>query len=253
MFKLKTKVEIETLRRGGHELSRILRELTAAVAPGITTLELDRLAREKIAAIGARPSFLNYRPVGAKRPFPAALCVSVNEEVVHGIPSERALTSSDIVTLDLGLEFEGMYTDMALTVPVGEVSSEAKKLIEVTREALKRGVSAARPGGRLGDIGAAIEAYVLAQGFDLVRDFGGHGVGFRVHEEPEVPNYGTKGKGEKLVSGLVIAIEPMVLVGKPDVSTMPDGYTVQTRDGALAAHFEQTVAITESGVEILTP
>ncbi|MEK7585378.1 MAG: type I methionyl aminopeptidase [Patescibacteria group bacterium] len=253
MFKLKTKAEIEILRRGGRELSRILNELTMAVAPGVTTLELDALAREKIAAIDAKPSFLNYRPVGARRPFPAALCVSVNEEVVHGIPSDRALVSGDIVTLDLGLEFEGMYTDMALTVPVGEVSTEARRLITVTAEALKRGVAAARPGGRLGDLGAAIEAYVLAQGFDLVRDFGGHGVGFRVHEEPEVPNYGTKGKGEKLVSGLVIAIEPMVVVGEATVSTMPDGYTVKTRDGSLAAHFEQTVAITERGVEVLTP
>lgn len=252
VWKLKTPAEIEILRAGGRRLAQIMDELTRAVRPQIKTAELERLAREEIKPAGGRPAFLNYQPAGAKRPFPAALCVSVNDEVVHGLPGERQLIEGDIVSLDLGLEHQGMFTDMAVTVPVGRVSAAAAKLIRVTVRALELGIAAARPGGRLGDIGAAIESFVSGQGFGLVREFGGHGVGFRVHEEPEVPNYGRAGQGLELQPGLVIAIEPMVTAGRGAVQTAPDGFTVRTEDGNLAAHFEQTIAITRHGPEILT-
>ncbi|MBI2097893.1 MAG: type I methionyl aminopeptidase [Candidatus Vogelbacteria bacterium] len=252
VWKLKTPAEIEILRAGGRRLAQIMDELTRAVRPQIKTAELERLAREEIKPAGGRPAFLNYQPAGAKRPFPAALCVSVNDEVVHGLPGERQLIEGDIVSLDLGLEHQGMFTDMAVTVPVGRVSAAAAKLIRVTVRALELGIAAARPGGRLGDIGAAIESFVSGQGFGLVREFGGHGVGFRVHEEPEVPNYGRAGQGLELQPGLVMAIEPMVTAGRGAVQTAPDGFTVRTSDGNLAAHFEHTIAITRHGPEILT-
>ncbi len=240
------------MRANGRQLALIIARLVPAVRSGITTVELDKLAREEIKQAAGRPAFLGYQPVGARRQFPAALCVSVNDEVVHGIPSERALAGGDIVSLDLGLEYQGMFTDMAVTVPVGEVSATAAQLIRVTARALELGIAAARPGARLGDIGAAIERFVSASGFWLVREFGGHGVGFRVHEEPEVPNYGRAGQGPELRPGLVIAIEPMVTVGDGAVRVAPDGFTVRTRDGSLAAHFEHTIAVTNQGPEILT-
>jgi len=252
VLRLKTPAEIEVLRAGGRRLARIIAKLVRAVRSGITTVELDKLAREEIKQAGGQPSFLNYQPVGAKRPFPAALCVSVNDEVVHGIPGERGLLAGDIVSLDLGLEYEGLFTDMAVTVPVGRVSALAANLIRVTARALKLGIAAARPGARLGDIGAAIEQFVTARGFGLVREFGGHGVGFRVHEEPEVPNYGRAGQGLELQPGLVIAIEPMVTVGDGAVNIAAGGFTVRAEDNSLAAHFEHTIVVTEQGPEILT-
>lgn len=252
-WNLKGPKEIEILHAGGRCLAQIIAVLAAAVRPGLATKTLEVLAREQIAAAGGKPAFLNYQPAGAERPFPSALCVSVNDEVVHGIPSERILLEGDIITLDLGLEYQKMFTDMAVTVPVGQINVEARKLIDVTTEALTRGIRAARVGQTLGDIGFAVESFVRPQGFDLVREFGGHGVGFSVHEEPEVSNCGIAGTGEKLVAGLVIAIEPMVTIGRAAITIARDGYTVKTRDGRLAAHFEHTVAITESGPEILTP
>lgn len=252
VWQLKTPEEIEKLRAGGRRLAQIIAELTRVVQSGVTTAELDGLAREKIKAAGGRPSFLNYQPVGAKCPFPAALCVSVNDEVVHGIPGARVLVDGDLVSLDLGLEYDGMFTDMAVTVPVGKVGAPAAKLIRVTARALQLGIAAARPGARLGDIGAAIERFVRRQGFGLVCEFGGHGVGLAVHEEPEVPNYGRAGEGPGLVPGLVLAVEPMVTARDGAVAIAPDGFTVRTKDGGLAAHFEHTVAITEQGPEILT-
>ena len=252
IWHLKSPKEIEILRVGGRRLAEIVATLAAAVRPNMNTAQLETLAREQIVAAGGKPAFLNYQPMGAKRPFPAALCLSVNDEIVHGIPGERVLLEGDIVTLDLGLEYQGMFTDMAMTVPVGEVSAEARQLIDVTAEALARGIVAAREGQTLGDIGFAIESFVRPQGFDLVREFGGHGVGFRVHEEPEVSNCGAAGRGKKLVAGLVIAIEPMVTIGRPDILIADDGYTVKTRDGQLSAHFEHTIAVTETGPEILT-
>ena len=251
-WRLKSPADLEKLRAGGRRLAEIIARLKRAVRPGLATAELENLARKQIAVIGGRPAFLNYRPRGTRRPFPAALCVSINDEVVHGIPGHRLLLEGDIVTLDLGLEYEGRFTDMAVTVPVGAVSSAARKLLTVTAEALARGLEAARVGQTLGDISAAIQSFVEPQGFGLVREFGGHGVGFRVHEDPEVSNCGRAGAGPKLVSGLVIAIEPMVTIGAPDIIIDVDGYTVKTKDGRLAAHFEHTVAVTDRGPEILT-
>ncbi len=262
VLRLKTPAEIEVLRAGGRRLAEIIGVLIQAVRPGVATAAFEQLARQKIKqAAGplrreaSRPSFLNYRPAAAPptaAPFPAALCVSVNDEVVHGIPGERVLLAGDIVSLDLGLEYNGLFTDMAVTVPVGPVSAAAADLIRVTARALKLGIAAARPGARLGDIGAAIEHFVTAEGFGLVREFGGHGVGFRVHEEPEVPNYGRAGQGLELQPGLVIAIEPMVTVGAGAVKIGADGFTVRTEDHSLAAHFEHTIAVTKQGPEILT-
>ena len=251
-WRLKSPADLEKLRAGGRRLAKIIAVLASAVRPGLTTAELDRLAREQIAVIGGRPAFLNYQPARAGRPFPAALCVSINDEVVHGIPNSRTLQPGDLVSLDLGLEYEQRFTDMAVTVPVGAVNPTAQKLLTVTAEALARGIKAARVGRTLGDIGAAIQSFVEPQGFGLVREFGGHGVGFRVHEEPEVSNCSHAGAGPKLVSGLVIAIEPMVTIGSPAIITAADGYTVKTKDNQLAAHFEHTIVITDRGPEILT-
>ncbi|MEK7552946.1 MAG: type I methionyl aminopeptidase [Patescibacteria group bacterium] len=253
--RLKSEAEINKLRRGGQKLAQIISDLAKEVRSGLVTAELDQLAREKIEQVGATPSFLNYRPAGVPKSaggFPAALCVSVNDEVVHGRPGSKRLTTGDLVSLDLGLVSEGLFTDMAITLAVGKVTAEAEKLLAVTAEALDRGIAAARAGERLGDIGWAIESFVAKSGFGLVKDFGGHGVGFKVHEAPEVPNHGQPDTGLELVPGLVIAIEPMVTSRHGAVVVDADGYTVRTKDGGLAAHFEHTVLITRSGPEILT-
>ena len=252
MIKLKTAEEIKKLRAGGQILAQILHALKTKVKPGVKTNDLEMVARELLEEAGAKSSFLGYKPAGSRLAYPAALCVSVNEEIVHGIPSERELKEGDVVTLDLGLIYEGLFTDMAITVPVGEVSDEAKKLLAGTEEALAAGVAAARVGGRVGDIGAAVEAVAKRYKFGLVTDLAGHGVGYGVHEEPYVPNYGEKGSGEKLVPGLVIAIEPMLTLGTGRTKILSDGFTFITADKSLSAHFEKTIAITEDGVEVLT-
>lgn len=252
MIKLKTKEEIKALREGGQILAQILHTLSGAVKPGVITNELEKRAQELLKEAGAESTFLGYKPAGSRLHFPAALCVSVNDEIVHGIPSERVLAEGDVVTLDLGLKYKGLFTDMAITLPVGEVSAEVKRLIAGTEEGLAAGLAAARPGGRVGDIGAAVEAVAKKYKFGLVTDLAGHGVGFAVHEEPYVPNYGEAGKGEKLVPGLVIAIEPMFTLGSGKTKLLKDGFTFITIDKSLAAHAEKTIAITEEGVEILT-
>lgn len=252
MSLVKTDEEIVILREGGRRLAEILVELSAAIKPEVTGRELDKLARELITQNGDQPSFLNYAPEGADKPFPAALCVSVNEEVVHGIPSDRQLKVGDIVGLDLGLNHKGLFTDMAVTVGVGEVSKEVHKLLKATREGLRAGISKARPGNTLGDIGFAIEEVAKSYGLGVVRDLGGHGVGKKVHEEPHIPNFGKQGKGIKLKAGMVLAIEPMFTLGTDNVSFLPDGYLVKTTDGSLAAHFEHTIVITTTSAEILT-
>jgi methionyl aminopeptidase len=253
MAKELSAAELEILRAGGRRLSAVLAAVGQAVRPGITTGELDQLARQLIAAGGDEPSFLNYQPAGAYYPFPAALCVSVNEEVVHGLPGPRVLRSGDIVSLDLGLKHQGLFTDMAITVPVGEVSAAAERLLQETRRALARGIAAARAGERVGVIGAAVEAWALQNNLGLVRDLGGHGLGRRIHMPPQVPNYGPAASGPRLKPGQVIAIEPMLTLGADEVIFLPDGYTVKTADDSLAAHFEQTVLITPAGAEIITP
>ncbi len=252
MIIIKTDSEIQRLKKGGPILARILREVAAAVKPGITTKSLDDLAYKLIIAAECKPAFLNYRPDSADIPYPATLITSVNEEVVHGIPNDRVLKEGDIISLDLGLNYEGVFLDHAITVGVGEIKPKDKELLSITQSALAEGIAAIAPGGTVGDIGYAIEQYVKPYKLGIVRDLSGHGVGREIHEDPYVPNYGKKGKGAKLVPGMVIAIEPMLTRGSEDVVLLADGYTLVTPDKSRAAHFEHTVLITEAGAEILT-
>jgi methionyl aminopeptidase len=246
-IQLKTPAEIARIREACLVVHDILEELARAAVPGVTTEELDRLAAARTRERGAVPAFLGYHG------YPASLCISVNDEVVHGIPSpRRVLREGDIVGLDFGAVKEGFYGDAARTVPVGRASPEALRLLEATREALLAGVSAAVPGASIGDIGAAVQALAEARGFSVVREFVGHGIGRRLHEPPQIPNYGRPGLGRRLEVGLVVAIEPMVNAGGPEVDLLEDGWTAVTADGSLSAHFEHTVAITENGPEILT-
>ncbi|HEU0080728.1 MAG TPA: type I methionyl aminopeptidase [Candidatus Paceibacterota bacterium] len=253
-IKLKTAAEIETLREGGRRHARILKRVAAAVAPGVSTKDLDDLAARLIAEGGDRAAFLDYKPYGAKRPFPASICVSVNDAVVHGIPNEEPyiLQEGDIVSLDLGLVHEGLITDAAVTVPVGKVDAEAQSLLKATKTALDRAIKAAKPGNTVGHIGEAVESYIAPLGYGIVEELAGHGVGHSVHEDPYVPNYGVAGEGEELVPGMVIAIEPIINEGTEKIFLDKDGYTYRTKDRRRSAHFEVTVAITEKGCEVLT-
>ncbi len=244
--------KINDLKEAGKRLARILDEVAKGIRAGVTERILDRKARELIEKGGDTPAFLGYTPRGAKRPYPATLCVSVNDAVVHGIPSDRALKDGDIISLDIGLVHKGVVVDMAKTYTVGAVPLEVRRLISATEDALREGISAARAGAHVGDMGAAIEASVERDGFSVVYELGGHGVGNKVHEGPFIPNYGVKGKGEKLVAGMVLALEPIVALGSPEIKLDSDGYTYKTRDGSLAAHFEDTILITEKGAEVIT-
>jgi len=239
------------MAEAGRRLAEVLRTLASEVRPGIPTKVLDERARELIRASGAKPAFLGYRPGGARVTFPAALCVSLNDTVVHGLPSERIIQSGDLVKLDIGLIYEDFYADTAITVPVGQVTKEAAKLVEVTREALARGISAVKPGQTLGDIGWAIENYVENHGFSIADSLSGHGIGRELHEEPYVFNTGVPGRGLKLEPGMVLALEPMVNAGKSAVKCIKDDSYV-TVDGSLSAHFEHTVVVTDKGYTILT-
>ncbi|MEK7176370.1 MAG: type I methionyl aminopeptidase [Patescibacteria group bacterium] len=254
MITIKKLEEIAILREGGKRHAEILRQVAAAVAPGATAAALNSLVEKLIKENGDQAAFLGYTPKGAKRPYPASLCVSVNDEVVHGIPNEKEkiLKEGDIVSLDLGLRHNGLFTDAAVTVPVGEVDEPAKKLIETTKKALAIGIATAQVGGYIGDIGSAIEKFVKPFGYGIVRDLAGHGVGYAIHEPPFVPNFGEKGKGKKLLPGMVLAIEPMLNEGTEKVVLDEDGYTYRTADGKRSAHFEHTIVITETGAEILT-
>jgi len=252
MIKLKTQDEIASLREGGRRLAVILGAIKAKVAPGVKTIDLENLARDLIKQGGDEPAFLGYKPQGSRRAYPAALCVSVNDEIVHGLPSERALKVGDIVGLDLGLKHDGLFTDMALTVPVGQISPEAENLIAIVEQALEAGMAVARPGKKIGDIGHAIELVIKENGFKVVKELAGHGVGYQPHEDPFVPNFGRPGTGDELLPGLVIAIEPMATPGRGDIKVGSDGFTFLTKDGKLASHTEKTIVITETGHEILT-
>ncbi len=235
------------MRRANALVADILAELASQVAPGVTTADLDRLAEQRVKEGDAVPAFKGYRG------YPATLCASVNEEVVHGIPSTaRRLNEGDIVSLDMGVLVDGFYGDSAVTVGVGGIAEDAATLLRVTEEALYRGIDAARLGGRLSDIGHAIQAWVEQHGLSVVREFVGHGIGTKLHEEPQIPNYGQPGRGPRLAEGMVLAIEPMVNLGRPSVKVLPDGWTAVTRDGSLSAHFEHTVAVTADGPLILT-
>lgn len=248
MIQLKSEREIEVMALGGGILARTHATLRQAVRPGVSTWDLDVLAEEFIRSHeGATPAFKGLYG------FPGSICASVNEEVVHGIPSrKRILREGDIISIDIGVRYEGFYTDAARTVPVGEVGAESKRLLATTRKALDAGVAAAQPGNHLGDIGAAVQQVVENAGFSVVRDLVGHGIGAEFHEDPQVPNFGKPQRGKKLMPGLTIAIEPMVNVGVPQTRTLSDRWTVVTADGARSAHFEHTVAITPDGPRILT-
>jgi methionyl aminopeptidase len=250
---LKSPAEIEIMDRANQVLRRILNALEQRIVPGMTTMEIDAFAEREIRAAGGVPAFKGYPHPGNGRDFPGSACVSLNSEVVHGIPShETTLREGDIVSVDMGILLEGYYGDSARTYPVGRVSDQARRLMQVTREALDLGVAQARLGNRVSDIGHAVQTHVEAGGFTVVRDFVGHGIGSKLHEDPQVPNFGLPGRRERLVEGLVLAIEPMVTNGGPDVQVCKqDGWTARTADSSLSAHFEVCVAVTQDGPRVL--
>ena len=247
---IKTPEEIELIAEGGKLLRSILNDVAKLVKPGVTTKDLSDFANKEIRKVGGVPSFIGY---GEKRnPFPAAICTSVNDVVVHGIPGKEVLAEGDIVGLDIGMIYKNLFTDTAITVAVGSVDEKKQKLINTTKRALEIGIQQAVIGNKTGDIGHAVQTFAEKEGFSVVRDLVGHGVGYSVHEDPQVPNYGKKGTGAKLVEGMVIAIEPMLCTGTYHVYFESDGWTIRTEDGGLSAHFEHTIAITCKGPRILT-
>lgn len=243
---LKSKEEIEKMREAGKILNNVFKKVLKKVGPGVSTKDLDCLAEKLIKEKGAVPAFKNFKG------YPAVFCISINNEVVHGIPGPRILKEGDIVGLDLGLSFKGFFADKTITVPVGKISKEAKKLIKTTKKALRRAISEARPGKTIGDIGFAIYEEAKKNGFSVVKDLFGHGIGRQLHEDPIIPNFGRKGKGAFLKEGMTFAIEPMVNTGTDKIKTLKDGWTVVTADSGLSAHFEETVAVTKKGAIILT-
>jgi methionyl aminopeptidase len=244
---LKSSQEIEKMRRAGQVVREVLELVRAQVKPGATTLDLEKAAQARLDELGVKAAFKGYHG------FPCVLCTSVNSEVVHGIPSaKRVLKEGDIVSVDFGAVVDGYYGDAAITVPVGSIDADAARLLEVTEKSLHAGIAAVRPGATLGDVGAAVQDVVEAEGFSVVRDFVGHGIGVHMHEDPQVPNFGERGRGMKLKTGMVIAIEPMVNAGKADVKVLGDGWTAVAADGSMSAHFEHTVAVTATGARVLT-
>ncbi len=244
---IRTAKEIAKMRRSGEALRGVLDALREAVKPGVTTLDLEKLAEAKIAAAGAVAAFKGYHD------YPCVLCTSINSEVVHGIPSaKRVLREGDVVSIDCGLIIDGYYADSAVTVPVGKISEEAARLLTTTEQSLGAAIEAVRPGATLGDVGAAVQKVAEAAGFSIVREFVGHGIGRQMHEEPQIPNYGVPGQGIRLREGMVLAIEPMVNAGKHAVRVLEDGWTAVTADGSLSAHFEHTVAVRAEGCDVLT-
>ena len=253
MIIIKTPEEIEILREGGKRLATVLYKVGKAAKPDISTKELDDYAFKLIKEMGDTPAFLNYRPEGADSPYPASICISVNNEVVHGIPKKnKILKEGDIVSLDLGVKHKNLFTDMAITVPVGKISPASQKLLDVTEKSLFVGIEAAYGGNRIGDIGHAVEGFIRPYKYGVVEILAGHGVGRAIHEDPYIPNFGKAGVGVKLVPGMVIAIEPMVNNGTKNVVLDRDGWTFRTADGKNSAHFEHTILITEGDAEILT-
>ncbi|MGI8552903.1 MAG: type I methionyl aminopeptidase [Dehalococcoidia bacterium] len=248
---LKSSNEIRTMRDAGRVVGQVLQILTKEVRPGVTPKHLDQVVRAEYARRNAIPTFLHYAP-GNAPPYPATVCISVNDEIVHGIPGNRPFKDGDIVSIDLGATVNGFVGDAAITVPCGLVTDVARRLIQVTEEALWVGIGAARAGVHLGDVGAAIQSYAESHGYSVVREYVGHGVGRRMHEDPQVPNHGKRGQGLRLKKGLVIAIEPMVNVCGPETRQLPDRWTVATADGSLSAHFEHTIAITDGDANVLT-
>ena len=246
MIVCKSPAEIEKMREASLLVADVLAELAARVKPGVTTLELDQEAERLVRGAGAEPAFKGYRG------YPCTLCASTNDQVIHGIPSKRPLAEGDIISLDMGVKKNGFFGDSAVTVAVGRVSEQAETLLRVTQEALEKGIEQVRLGGRVSDIGHAIQKHVEAHGFSVVREFVGHGIGASLHEDPQIANYGEPGRGPRLAEGMTLAIEPMVNIGRPAVKMLADGWTAVTRDGSLSAHFEHTVAVTKDGPLVLT-
>jgi methionyl aminopeptidase len=242
----KSPAEIAKMRLASQLVAQVLDELAAMVAPGVSTADLDAAAESKVRAAGAEPAFKGYHG------YPATLCASVNEQVIHGIPSRKPLQPGDIVSLDMGVKLDGYYGDSAVTLPVGAVGEDIARLLRVTQEALERGIGQVKVGGRISDIGHAIQKHVEAHGFSVVREFVGHGIGASLHEEPQIANYGEPGRGPRLAEGMTLAIEPMVNMGRAGVKVLSDGWTAVTKDGSLSAHFEHTVAVTKDGPLVLT-
>jgi methionyl aminopeptidase len=251
-IELKTPEEIDKLRIAGQAVGYILKKLPSLIAPGITTLDIDNFVKSEIEAQGMIPAFFHYPP-GGDNHFPANACISVNDEIVHGIASKRRkLAAGDIVSVDLGTIYEGFYGDAAKTYPVGKISNEARKLLQVTEDALNAAIEVAKPGKRLGDIGYTISKIAHENGFSVIEEYGGHGIGRRLHEAPHIPNFGAPNTGVKLEPGMVLAIEPMINMGGREIKTLDDGWTVVTKDGKIGAHFEHTVVLTKDGNEIIT-
>jgi len=246
MILIKTPEEIQIMAEGGKLLSKIVKVLEKKIKPGIKTKELDRAIEALIFNCGGKPNFKGQDG------YPAALCTSINEEIVHSVPSKRILKEGDIITLDCGLLWKGFHTDMAVTIPVGKISSQAEKLIQSTKEALKKGIKKVRPGNTFGDIGNAIQEYAESQGFNVVRELCGHGIGRNLHEDPQILNYGKKHSGLKIKEGMVFCIEPMLTAGNWKIKKSKDGYSYETKDGSLSAHFEHMMAVTKNGVKVLT-
>jgi methionyl aminopeptidase len=246
MIVCRSAAELSRLRDVNQLVGRVLEQVRRAVAPGVTTAQLDALAEREIRAGGAVPAFKGYKG------YPASICASVNEQVVHGIPSSRVLSDGDVISIDLGAKLGGFFGDSAVTVPVGKISTRAAELLRVTEESLWKAIEVVRPGARVSDIGHAVQKHVERFGFSVVREFVGHGIGSELHEEPQIPNYGEPGRGPRLAEGMVLAIEPMVNAGAPGVKVLQDGWTAVTEDHNLSAHFEHTVAVTSDGVEVLS-
>ena len=245
MIHLKSPEEVKIMDRANRIVHKVLQRVSSEVAPGVALRDLDAVAESTTKSLGGKPAFKGYHG------YPASICLSVNDEVVHGIPGERKLQEGDIVSVDFGVVLDGYYGDAACTFPVGQVSEGSRKLMEVTRESLLKGIEKAQVGERVSDVSHAVQTWAEGHGFSVVRDYVGHGIGRALHEEPQVPNFGTPGLGPKLRAGMVLAIEPMVNEGGPDVTVDPDGWTVRTRDGKRSAHFEYSVALTESGPRVL--
>lgn len=253
MVTRKSRSEIERMRQAGRIVAEVLDKIGAELRPGVSTADLDALAESHIRASGATPSFKGYPGINPKRPFPASVCISIDEEIVHGIPSaRRVLSEGSIVSVDVGVQLEGLHADSATTLAVGRVDPAAERLLQVTRDSLAAAITQARVGNHVGDIGHAVQRVAEGAGYGVVRELVGHGIGARFHEEPQVPNYGSPRRGPRLLEGMTLAIEPMITMGNPTTRTLTDKWTVVTADGSLSAHFEHTVAITADGPRILT-
>ena len=251
MIKLKTERDIETIAKSGRILAEVLEKISQEAKEGVILDYLDKLTRDLLQEAGAKPAFLGYRPTSSEQPFPAALCLSLNEQVVHGLPSSYKLRSGDLLKIDLGVDYKGYISDSAITLGIGKISPTAKKLIEAVKKSLEAAINETRPGKHLGDLGFAIELTIKKAGFNVVKGLTGHGVGFELHEDPTILNYGNKGEGLALKPGMVLAIEPMACLGKGRIIQRADD-SFATADGSLTAHFEHTVAVTEKGPRILT-